>query len=111
MSGANTVDVNTANWKQEVETAAIPVVVDFWAPWCGPCRAIAPILDQIAVEMSGKIKVCKVNIDENQDIAAKFGVQSIPTLLVFKKGVVQEQMVGAVPKATLVAKLSKHLVA
>ena len=109
MSGENTIEVGAANWKQEVESAAIPVLVDFWAPWCGPCRAIAPVLDQIAVEMTGKIKICKVNVDDNQDIAAKFGVQSIPTLLVFKKGVVQEQMVGALPKASLVAKLSKHI--
>ncbi len=109
MSGENTIDVGAANWKQEVEGAAIPVLVDFWAPWCGPCRAIAPVLDQIAGEMAGKIKICKVNIDENQDIAVKFGVQSIPTLLVFKKGVVQEQMVGALPKASLVAKISKHI--
>jgi thioredoxin 1 len=111
MSGENTIEVGAANWKQEVEGAAIPVLVDFWAPWCGPCRAITPVLDQIAVEMTGKIKICKVNVDDNQDIAAKFGVQSIPTLLVFKKGVVQEQMVGALPKASLVAKLSKHIAA
>lgn len=109
MGGANTVEVGAANWKQEVEDAAIPVLVDFWAPWCGPCRAIAPVLDQLATEMAGKIKICKVNVDDNQDIAAKFGVMSIPTLLVLKKGAVQEQMVGAVPKATLVAKLSKHI--
>ncbi len=111
MSGENTIEVGAANWKQEVEGAAIPVLVDFWAPWCGPCRAITPVLDQIAVEMTGKIKICKVNVDDNQDIAAKFGVQSIPTLLVFKKGVVQEQLVGALPKASLVAKLSKHIAA
>jgi thioredoxin 1 len=109
MGSGNIVEVNAAGWKQEVDEAAVPVLVDFWAPWCGPCRAIAPVLDQIALEMAGKIKVCKVNVDDNQDVAAKFGVQSIPTLLVLKKGVVQEQMVGAVPKASLMAKLSKYI--
>lgn len=107
--GESSVAVGADTWKQEVENSKIPVLVDFWAPWCGPCRAIAPVLDQLAVELAGKVKICKVNVDEQQDLAAKFSVMSIPTMLVLKNGVVQEQMVGAMPKANLVAKLSKHL--
>jgi thioredoxin 1 len=109
MGGENIVAVGAGNWKQEVEDSKVPVLVDFWAPWCGPCRAIAPVLDQIAGELAGKIKICKVNVDDEQNLAAKFSVMSIPTMLVLKNGVVQEQMVGAMPKANLVAKLNRHI--
>jgi thioredoxin 1 len=109
MGGESIVTVGAANWKQEVEDSKVPVLLDFWAPWCGPCRAIAPVLDQLAGELAGKIKICKVNVDDEQNLAAKFSVMSIPTMLVLKNGVVQEQMVGAMPKANLVAKLNKHI--
>jgi len=101
--------LSTANWKTEVEQSPIPVLVDFWAEWCGPCRMIAPVLDELAGDLQGKVKIGKVNVDENQDLAAKFHIRSIPTLLVFKGGAVQEQMVGALRKADLQAKLSAYL--
>jgi len=103
------VTLSTANWKTEVEQSPIPVLVDFWAEWCGPCRMIAPVLDELAGDLQGKVKIGKVNVDENQDLAAKFHIRSIPTLLVFKGGAVQEQMVGALRKADLQAKLSAYL--
>ncbi len=109
MAGANVVHINGQNWKSEVLDSAIPVLVDFWAEWCGPCRAIAPVLDAVSDELAGRLKVVKVNVDENQELAAKFGVRSIPTLLVMKGGAVQEQMVGAVNKTVLLAKVSRHL--
>jgi len=103
------VQVGGDNWQSEVIDSDVPVVVDFWAEWCGPCKAIAPILEQVAGEVSGKAKIAKVNVDENQQLAAEFGIRSIPTLLVFKGGVVQEQMVGALPKVAIMQKLEAHL--
>ena len=103
------VHLTAANWDTEVTKATTPVLVDFWAEWCGPCKMIAPLLDELAGELSGKIKIAKVNVDESQDLAAKFHIRSIPTLLVFKAGVVQEQMVGALRKADLKTKLSAYL--
>jgi thioredoxin 1 len=111
MAGENVTQIDGQNWKAEVLDAKIPVLVDFWAPWCGPCRAVAPILDELAGELAGKLKVAKVNVDDLQQLAAQFGIRSIPTLLVFKDGKVAEQMVGAMSKAALRGKLSKHLAA
>ena len=96
-----TVKVDTSNFKSEVLDASEPVVVDFWAEWCGPCKMIAPSLEEISSEMAGKVKVAKVNIDENPDIAAQYGVRSIPTLAMFKGGEVADIKVGASPKSAL----------
>jgi thioredoxin 1 len=109
MASAHTVILSNANFDQEVVKSPTPVLVDFWAEWCGPCKMIAPILDEIAEEKLGKIKVAKVNVDENQELAAKFGIRAIPTLLLFKDGLVKEQMVGMVGKKDLEKKLAAHL--
>ncbi|MDE0839252.1 MAG: thioredoxin [Kiritimatiellae bacterium] len=109
MSTENTVHISDENWQGEVIESDIPVLVDFWAEWCGPCKAISPILDELATELDGKLKIAKVNVDDNQALAGQFGIRSIPTLLIMKDGAVQEQMVGAMSKADLEQKLSGHL--
>ncbi len=109
MTANLTVHVTSSNWDAEVTNSKTTVLVDFWAEWCGPCKMIAPVLDELAGEFSGKIKIAKVNVEESQDLAAKFHIHSIPTLLVFKAGVVQEQIVGAPRKADLKSKLSAYL--
>jgi thioredoxin 1 len=98
-----TVKVDTSNFQAEVLESAEPVVVDFWAEWCGPCKMIAPSLEEISNELAGKVKVAKLNIDENPELAAKFGVRSIPTLAMFKGGEVADIKVGASPKTALSA--------
>ena len=98
-----------ANFEQEVVKSTTPVLVDFWAEWCGPCRVVAPIVDQLADELKGKLKVAKVDVDENQDLAGQFQVMSIPTLIIFKGGKAVEQMVGAMPKEQLLKKINPHL--
>jgi thioredoxin 1 len=96
-----TVKVDINNFQAEVLDSAEPVVVDFWAEWCGPCKMIAPSLEELAVEFAGKVKVAKLNIDENPELAAQFGVRSIPTLAMFKAGEVADIKVGAAPKTAL----------
>lgn len=109
MSAENIVHITPENWQSEVVESDIPVLVDFWAEWCGPCKAIAPILDELAGEVAGKLKIAKVDVDQNQQIAGQFSIRSIPTLLVFKGGVVEEQMVGALNKAALTEKITPYL--
>ena len=109
MSGKNVIHITSENWEPDVLKSDIPVLVDFWAEWCGPCRALAPTIDALADEYAGKIKMAKVNVDDNQPLAGEFGVRSIPTLLIIKNGTVQEQMVGAMSKQALEEKLKAHL--
>jgi thioredoxin 1 len=99
--GQNTIEFNDDNFQQEVLDSGQPVLVDFWAPWCGPCRQIAPLIDQLADDHSGRVKVGKLNIDDNPSVTGQYGIQSIPTLLLFKNGDVAERFVGMPPKAKL----------
>jgi thioredoxin 1 len=102
------VNVTDMSFSQEVEKSGT-VLVDFWAPWCGPCKMIAPVLEEIDSEIGDKLKVTKINVDENQETAGRFGVMSIPTLLVFKDGSVVDKIVGFQPKEALLGTLNKHL--
>jgi thioredoxin 1 len=98
MAGTNTLEFNASNWQSEVLQSPVPVVVDFWAVWCGPCRMIGPYIDQLADEYAGRVKVGKVNVDDNQELAAQYGVNNIPRVYIFKNGQLQEQIVGAQSK-------------
>jgi thioredoxin 1 len=104
----NTVAVDTASWEEQVVHSEVPVLVDFWAPWCAPCRMIAPALEELAEEFAGRVKIAKVNVDDNGEISAHFGIQGIPTLLLFKEGKVAAQYVGARPKAEIAKLLTEH---
>ncbi len=102
---SNEIQLTDENFEQEVVKSAQPVLVDFWAPWCGPCRMIGPVIEELAKEYAGKVKVCKLNTDEAQDSAAKYQISAIPTILLFKGGKVVQQLVGLQPKE----ELKKHL--
>jgi len=109
MTGTDVKAIGDGDFAREVLQAQEPVLVDFWATWCAPCRAIAPAVEELAAQYKGKLKVAKMNIDDNQDTPQQYGIRSIPTLLVFKGGKVVEQIVGAVPKAKLEAAVLKAL--
>ncbi len=105
----NVLNVSDASFDQEVKQAGVPVLVDFWAPWCGPCRALAPVIEELAAEYEGKLKVVKVNTDESLQTAQNYRISGIPTLMVFKDGEPVEQLVGNHKKSTLTDLLNKHL--
>lgn len=103
----NVQEISDKDFDAEVLKSAVPVLVDFWAPWCGPCKRIAPLLEELATEFNGKVKIVKVNVDQNKEAAMKYNVRGIPNLILFKSGQLQEQMVGALAKQELVNALQK----
>ncbi len=107
MSAAEAITDST--FKEEVLESPIPVLVDFWAPWCGPCRMVSPVVDKIAIQYEGQVKVVKVNTDDNPAVASQYGIRSIPTLMIFKDGQRVDMVVGAVPESTLATTLEKYL--
>ncbi len=107
--GENTIEITDSNFESEVVKSSTPVLVDFWAAWCAPCRALAPTIDSIASEYKGRVKVGKLDVDANGSTAARFNIRGIPTLLVIKDGQVKEQIVGAVDKSVITKALDKHL--
>jgi thioredoxin 2 len=104
-AAAHPVIVTDATFASEVEHSPVPVLVDLWAPWCGPCRMLTPIMEQLAAELAGRILIAKLNVDENPQTSSRFGVQSIPTMLIFKDGQMIERMVGALPKSEIMRHL------
>ena len=101
--------VTDETFEQEVIKSSTPVLVDFWAAWCAPCKALAPTIDQIAIEQAGKLKVVKIDVDENMEVSGRYGVLTIPTVALFKNGQIVEKIVGAYPKGTIVNKILPHL--
>jgi thioredoxin 1 len=106
---SSALQVTDASFKQEVLESEVPVLVDFWAPWCGPCRMVAPVVEEIATQYADQVKVVKVNTDDNPSVASQYGIRSIPTLMIFKGGQRVDMVVGAVPKTTLATTLEKYL--
>ncbi len=101
--------VNDANFEAEVINSELPVLIDFWAPWCGPCNMVSPIVEELADDYAGKLKVCKINVDEAPGVSRQYSIRAIPTLMVFKAGEIVDQQVGVVPKEVLVAKITPYL--
>ncbi len=109
MASQHIVTLSTGNFEQEVDKSLTPVLVDFWAEWCGPCKMLGPLLDELAEEKVGKVKVGKVNVDDNQELATRFGIRAIPTLLLFQGGQVKETIVGMTGKKDLEKKLASYI--
>ena len=103
----NIIEVTDSSFEQEVLQSDLPVLVDFWAPWCGPCRAIAPVVEELSADYGAKLKVAKCNVDDNPKIPGKYGIRAIPTLIIFKNGNVSEQITGAVAKSQITAAIDK----
>jgi thioredoxin 1 len=101
--------VTDGNFEAEVLKCELPVLVDFWAPWCGPCRAMGPIIDELATELAGQVKICKMNVDENSASPSRFGIRAIPTLILFKNGEVLDQTTGAVSKSSIKDMIAKKV--
>lgn len=102
-------NINESSFQEEVLDAGTPVLVDFWAPWCGYCQRLSPIIDELAADLDGKAKIVKVNVDENRSLAQKYGVMSLPTMILFKNGDQVEKMMGFMPKTNITAKIEPHL--
>lgn len=109
MSSQKIVTLTSKNFEEEVMKSQVPVLVDFWAPWCGPCRAVGPILDELADEMDGQFKIAKLNVDDEGEVAGKYRIMSIPTLMVFKNGEMVEKIIGAKSKSELQDLFKKHM--